>query len=159
MGSLFSKRRSSRKKVKEKRPKRRKNKVVVSQDSESSSSSSSQSSHNSFIEKRVKQYNTKLSQDDLTVQDFEDYVNTRKKKSTTPKPIMSASDFERKCIDAHNKHRKNHGVPSLSKKSELSKHAQQWAKYIAKSGDFKHSKNKDYGENIAMTSNKNPSGK
>uniref|UniRef100_H2YZD9 SCP domain-containing protein n=1 Tax=Ciona savignyi TaxID=51511 RepID=H2YZD9_CIOSA len=66
------------------------------------------------------------------------------------------SSFESDVIKAHNEYRANHNAAPLKQKDELTNVAQKWAKHLASSGKFGHSNHKDYGENIAMTSAKNP---
>uniref|UniRef100_H2YZD8 SCP domain-containing protein n=1 Tax=Ciona savignyi TaxID=51511 RepID=H2YZD8_CIOSA len=68
------------------------------------------------------------------------------------------SSFESDVIKAHNEYRANHNAAPLKQKDELTNVAQKWAKHLASSGKFGHSNHKDYGENIAMTSAKNPTG-
>lgn len=56
-------------------------------------------------------------------------------------------------LDAHNKHRKNHGAGILVINKELNKIAQKWATHLAKNNKFEHSSNtlngSRLGENIA----------
>ena len=72
--------------------------------------------------------------------------------------MSSDKKFETDVVEAHNKLRKNHQAKSLVQKKELSKHAQKWADHIASKGILQHSKDSNYGENIAMTSKTNPTG-
>ena len=67
--------------------------------------------------------------------------------------------FEEDCIASHNRYRKAHGANPLEKKRDLTRHAQNWANQLAASGQFRHSRDSNYGENIAMTSQSNPTGK
>ena len=67
--------------------------------------------------------------------------------------------FVQECLESHNKYRENHGAGPLVLKKDLMDHAQNWANYIAKSGRFQHSQDSNFGENIAMTSQSNPTGK
>ena len=66
--------------------------------------------------------------------------------------------FEEECIEVHNRMRKLHEAPPLKQKKELTQHAQMWANELARSGRFQHLKDSDYGENIATTTKKEPTG-
>ena len=66
--------------------------------------------------------------------------------------------FEEECIDALNLYRRRHSADALVAKPELSKHAQTFAKELAKTGTLRHSNSRKYGENLAMTQKTQPSG-
>jgi len=66
--------------------------------------------------------------------------------------------FVEECLQSHNKYRARHGAGPLELKEDLTQHAQRWANYLAKSGKFQHSRDSNFGENIAMTSGSNPTG-
>jgi len=67
--------------------------------------------------------------------------------------------FEEECIEALNNYRRRHSADALEIKSELSNHAQDFAKRLAQSGKLCHSNNRKYGENVAVTTKKKPTGK
>ena len=46
--------------------------------------------------------------------------------------------------------RENHGAPPLKLNKDLTAHAQQWADHLAATNTMVHSKQQEYGENIAM---------
>ncbi|KAL5112424.1 Golgi-associated plant pathogenesis-related protein 1 [Taenia crassiceps] len=54
------------------------------------------------------------------------------------------------CIQAHNKLRALHGCAPLIYDAKLAKQAQKHAEYLIKQNKMEHSKNRDYGENIAL---------
>lgn len=66
--------------------------------------------------------------------------------------------FEEDCIEVHNRMRELHQAAPLKKKSELTRHAQMWADKLAKTGKLQHSKDSNFGENIAMSTSPNPTG-
>ena len=49
----------------------------------------------------------------------------------------------------HNKCRSLHGAANLATSKKIQDVAQAWAKYLVKKNLFEHSKNENYGENIA----------
>lgn len=53
-------------------------------------------------------------------------------------------------LNAHNQYRAEVGVPPLTWSDTLASHAQEWADYLASSGEFKHSQNTGEGENLWM---------
>lgn len=55
-------------------------------------------------------------------------------------------------LDAHNKYRTEVGVPPLQWSDSLAASAQQWANYLASTGQFKHSDTNGVGENLAQGS-------
>ncbi|XP_022099173.1 uncharacterized protein LOC110983864 [Acanthaster planci] len=59
--------------------------------------------------------------------------------------------FQKEALSAHNKFREKHGVQALKLSDDLSAHAQQWANHLASLNSLKHSNNKNFGENIAMS--------
>uniref|UniRef100_A0AC34FRT7 SCP domain-containing protein n=1 Tax=Panagrolaimus sp. ES5 TaxID=591445 RepID=A0AC34FRT7_9BILA len=62
-------------------------------------------------------------------------------------------------FEAINDYRKLHGVTPLTLDKKVTKDAQTWADHLAATGKFEHSKNSNYGENIAAgypLSNLNP---
>jgi len=108
----------------------------------------------SIADRKTKLFKS-LSAETLGVEELEVYVKSKDQRSHR----MSSEKFEKECITAHNQYRKTHGVAALSRKSELSNHAQKWANHLASIGTLKHSQNRNYGENVAMTTKENPSGK
>ncbi|XP_018798318.1 PREDICTED: repressed by EFG1 protein 1-like [Bactrocera latifrons] len=70
-----------------------------------------------------------------------------------PKPItISQADFEKACLEAHNKFRAMHGTPPLSINPNLTQVAAKWAQNLAKRQKMEHSPNGKYGENIYYSS-------
>lgn len=92
-----------------------------------------------------------------------------------PKPItISQADFEKACLEAHNKYRAMHGTPALSINPNLTQVAAKWAQVscgtpkisaimfnnslslllqnLAKRQKMEHSPNGKYGENIYYSS-------
>jgi Cysteine-rich secretory protein family/LysM domain len=55
-------------------------------------------------------------------------------------------------LDAHNNYRAEVGVPPLQWSDSLAASAQQWANYLASTGQFKHSGTNGVGENLAQGS-------
>uniref|UniRef100_A0A914QNL7 SCP domain-containing protein n=1 Tax=Panagrolaimus davidi TaxID=227884 RepID=A0A914QNL7_9BILA len=67
--------------------------------------------------------------------------------------------YRREQFEAINEYRKLHGVPPLTLDQKITNDAQAWADHLAKTGQFEHSKNRNYGENLAAgypLSNVNP---
>ncbi|XP_071801937.1 uncharacterized protein [Asterias amurensis] len=58
--------------------------------------------------------------------------------------------FQKDALLAHDKLRENHGAPPLKLNKDLTAHAQQWADHLAATNTMVHSKQQEYGENIAM---------
>lgn len=58
-------------------------------------------------------------------------------------------------LNAHNQYRAEVGVPPLTWSDTLANHAQEWADYLASSGEFKHSQGTGEGENLWMGSSGN----
>ena len=52
------------------------------------------------------------------------------------------------AVEAHNNYRQLHGAPPLKHNPALSKIALEWAKGLAKTNKFEHSKNKYNNENL-----------
>jgi len=71
---------------------------------------------------------------------------------------MDFSKFEKEMLEAHNDLRQRHNAGPLKIRSDLTKHAQNWAKELAKRGQMVHSKDSKFGENLAMTTKANPTG-
>uniref|UniRef100_A0A0A1XNF2 Golgi-associated plant pathogenesis-related protein 1 n=2 Tax=Zeugodacus cucurbitae TaxID=28588 RepID=A0A0A1XNF2_ZEUCU len=70
-----------------------------------------------------------------------------------PKPItISQADFEKGCLEAHNKFRAMHGTPAISINPNLTQVAAKWAQNLAKRQKMEHSPNGKYGENIYYSS-------
>lgn len=70
---------------------------------------------------------------------------------------MAFSEFDGKCLEAHNKYRDLHGVPRLLLSKKLCAFSQSWANTLAAKDQMQHSTNSGYGENIysAWSSNAN----
>ncbi len=51
-------------------------------------------------------------------------------------------------LAAHNSVRAGHAVPTLAWSDELAKYAQKWANTLIATGEFAHSRNPRYGENL-----------
>jgi uncharacterized protein YkwD len=89
--------------------------------------------------------------------------NTEVKKEIIHEKDSTMTSFIKDAIDQHNKLRALHGAPSLKHDPELTKHAQHWADYLAKTNKFQHSEcrigKKMIGENIAMMGGQELSGK
>uniref|UniRef100_A0A914QC30 SCP domain-containing protein n=1 Tax=Panagrolaimus davidi TaxID=227884 RepID=A0A914QC30_9BILA len=60
-----------------------------------------------------------------------------------------AEKYRREQFQAINYYRRLHGVPPLSLDFKITKDAQAWADHLAATGKFEHSKNTNYGENLA----------
>ena len=71
---------------------------------------------------------------------------------------QSTTTFEKECVEALNNYRQRHSAEALQVKEELSKHAQEFAKRLAASGQIRHSNNRKYGENLAVSKKRRPSG-
>ncbi|XP_023221216.1 Golgi-associated plant pathogenesis-related protein 1-like [Centruroides sculpturatus] len=70
--------------------------------------------------------------------------------------VESSGDFAQDCLQWHNHYRTIHGVPPLKLSKELCRYAEEWAKNIAASENFRHRPNNKYGENIYMEWSSNP---
>ncbi len=57
--------------------------------------------------------------------------------------------FQEDCLLAHNKYRQRHRAPPLQWSYKLAYEAQKWAQHLLDSGQFTHSENNVYGENLA----------
>ena len=60
--------------------------------------------------------------------------------------------FCRQAIEAHNKFRAAHNVPSLVWATDLARDAEAWAKTLADEGKLTHDQLKEVGENVFMAS-------
>ena len=69
-------------------------------------------------------------------------------------PAPNYKDFTMLQKDAHNELRHKHHVPPLEYDEDLAKGAQEWAEAMAGPTGFQHSGG-NYGENLAMNSDKN----
>ena len=56
--------------------------------------------------------------------------------------------FAEQILAAHNKMRKSVGVSPLAWSDELQRFAQQWASTLISNGEFSHSRNRQYGQNL-----------
>lgn len=86
-----------------------------------------------------------------TILNVEDGVYNRIHTDPDMAKKISSSDlkeFRHEALTTHNKYRDIHGVPKLKMNDSLNNSAQKWADQLAKSGTFKHSEAKDYGENL-----------
>ena len=76
--------------------------------------------------------------------------NTNKKNNTDDnysQPI-SGTDFQKSALDAHNNYRAKHHVGKLVLNQELCDIAQKYAEELARTGNFAHSHNNFYGDNM-----------
>jgi len=64
--------------------------------------------------------------------------------------------FEKGVERCHNDLRAQHRVPALHIRYDLSQQARRWAKELARLGRMEHSKDNQFGENLAYTTNTNP---
>jgi hypothetical protein len=64
-------------------------------------------------------------------------------------PVTPPGGQVQEILDAHNKYRAEVGVPPLQWSDSLAASAQQWANYLASTGQFKHSGTNGVGENLA----------
>ena len=55
-------------------------------------------------------------------------------------------------ITEHNKYRKKHGAPPLSWNAKAASAAQRWAEHLAKTSRLEHSREKEFGQNLAFYS-------
>ena len=62
---------------------------------------------------------------------------------------LGLRQFQEDCLLAHNKYRFRHGAAPLQWSYKLAVEAQKWAETLLKSGEFAHSDNINYGENLA----------
>lgn len=60
--------------------------------------------------------------------------------------------FSRDVIIEHNRYRKKHGSPPLSWNGRAADAAQRWANHLAKIGRLEHSREKEFGQNLAFFS-------
>lgn len=58
------------------------------------------------------------------------------------------TDFQKECLEAHNKYRKLHNVEPLVLNKKMCDFAQEWANDISKRAVLQHRPNTNYGENI-----------
>jgi len=63
---------------------------------------------------------------------------------------LSAEDFSKLCLEAHNKHRRKHGVQTLKISEKLTKDAKKWADYLASTKKLECAKG--VGESIFWSS-------
>lgn len=70
--------------------------------------------------------------------------------STSNAKPVSAAEFEKNCLAAHNEYRKKHGVSPLKLSKALSEYAKEWVTKLAKADKFEHRSEHKYGENIFM---------
>ena len=68
------------------------------------------------------------------------------------KIIPMTDAMRQQFLAAHNKYRKEVGVPPLKWSADLENFAKKWALVLARIEDIKHSDNANYGENIYMSS-------
>ncbi|XP_036329924.1 Golgi-associated plant pathogenesis-related protein 1-like [Rhagoletis pomonella] len=70
-----------------------------------------------------------------------------------PAPItMSQQDYEKACVESHNKFRATHGTPPLTINPTLTQVANKWAHNLAQRQKMEHSPDGKYGENIYYSS-------
>lgn len=67
--------------------------------------------------------------------------------TSAAKPI-SVGEFEKQCLEAHNRYRAKHGVPAVKLSKQLCSYAGQWANKLAAEDKFQHRSEHKYGENI-----------
>lgn len=63
--------------------------------------------------------------------------------------VTGLRQFQENCLLAHNKYRQRHSAPPLQWSYKLAYEAQKWAQHLLDSGQFTHSENIVYGENLA----------
>ena len=77
-------------------------------------------------------------------------------------PNYKYTDFQKMCLERHNKYRRDHHVCEMKLSNELCEIAQKYAEYLVNNNKFDHShakfKNKDMGENLYTCSGKIPNG-
>ncbi|XP_053960496.1 GLIPR1-like protein 1 [Anastrepha ludens] len=74
-------------------------------------------------------------------------------KGRLPVPItMTQKDYEKACVESHNKFRAMHGTPALTINPTLTQIASKWAQSLAKRQKMEHSRDGKYGENIYYSS-------
>ncbi|XP_067625342.1 uncharacterized protein [Eurosta solidaginis] len=70
-----------------------------------------------------------------------------------PIPItMAQNDYEKACVEMHNKYRAMHGTPPLTINPTLTGTAAKWAQDLAKRQKMEHSPDGKFGENIYFSS-------
>lgn len=85
--------------------------------------------------------------------------NVSPQKSPSSSTIQSSGNFAEDSLQWHNHYRSIHGVPPLKLSPELCRYAEEWAKNIAASENFRHRPNNKYGENIYMEWSSDPNSK
>merc|ERR1712117_1008488 len=68
--------------------------------------------------------------------------------STNERIKEQKMDIKTEILNRHNNYRKKHRAPSLQIRDDLNKSAQKHADYLSKSGNFKHSRTPNVGENL-----------
>lgn len=63
------------------------------------------------------------------------------------------NQFQKECLDNHNKLRAQHGAPALKWSAKLASDCEKWAKELLRNNKLEHSSG-DYGENLAFASGK-----
>ncbi|XP_068151979.1 Golgi-associated plant pathogenesis-related protein 1 [Drosophila tropicalis] len=71
---------------------------------------------------------------------------------------MSAQEFQREVLNAHNTYRALHDAKPLMLSAKLNQLATQWAQHLLATNSMQHRQNSGYGENIYMASGGNLSG-
>ncbi|UZQ55057.1 CAP domain-containing protein [Trichothermofontia sichuanensis B231] len=66
----------------------------------------------------------------------------------TINPSGSNSTIAQEMLAAHNQWRSRVGVPPLRWSPQLTSYAQEWANYLASTGQFNHRPQQQYGENL-----------
>ena len=61
------------------------------------------------------------------------------------------NQFQKDCLDAHNRYRAQHGAPPLKWSAKLASDAEKWAKELVKKNRLQHYTGDD-GENLAYAS-------
>ncbi|XP_077511753.1 Golgi-associated plant pathogenesis-related protein 1-like [Amblyomma americanum] len=69
----------------------------------------------------------------------------------------SMRKVQQEVLQRHNEYREAHGVPHLKEDEQMNRYAQAWAYRLAKTGQFKHRRQRKYGENIYMSYSSDPS--
>lgn len=72
-----------------------------------------------------------------------------------PSSTTNQNSMVDEILNAHNQYRAELGVLPLTWSDTLANHAQEWADYLASSGEFKHSQGTGEGENLWMGSSGN----
>jgi uncharacterized protein YkwD len=79
-------------------------------------------------------------------------ADARKRGVATKAYDVSDKDWAGQILNAHNRWRRQYGVPALTWSPRLADYAQQWANTLLKGNRFEHRPDLPYGENLAEAS-------